>query len=124
LECVCGRRYWGKQKYHELISKATEKGGHGKVVTESDEAFALLLFDNYIDKWTNPIALTRMMLLVLMTNEEEESNRDRGGDTQQKRAGTANMEGGVATERHGSINSTSLYRRTGNASKQRQWKWN
>ena len=58
LECVCGRRYWGKQKYHELISKATEKGGRGKVVTKSDEAFALLLFDNYIEKWTNPIATT------------------------------------------------------------------
>jgi hypothetical protein len=54
LECVCGRRSWGKQKNHELISQATEKGGRGKVVTKSDEAFALLLFENYIDKWKAP----------------------------------------------------------------------
>jgi hypothetical protein len=58
LECVCGRRYWRKQKYHELISKATEKGGCGKVVTKSNEAFALLLFNKYIGEWTNPIATT------------------------------------------------------------------
>jgi hypothetical protein len=58
LECVCGKRNWGKKlKYTELISRATEKGGRGKIVTKSDEAFALLIFENYIDKWTNPIAV-------------------------------------------------------------------
>ena len=54
LECVCGRRSWGKQKNHDLISQATEKGGRSKVVTKSDEAFALLLFENYIEKWKAP----------------------------------------------------------------------
>ena len=51
---MCGRRYWGKQKVNELISEAREPGGRGKVVTKSDEAFALLLFENYIDKWRSP----------------------------------------------------------------------
>jgi hypothetical protein len=51
LQCVSGRRAWGKQRYQELVSKATEIGGQAKVVTTSDEAFALLLFDNYIEKW-------------------------------------------------------------------------
>jgi hypothetical protein len=54
LECVCRRRYWGKQKVNELISEAREPGGRGKVVTKSDEEFALLLFENYIDKWRSP----------------------------------------------------------------------
>ena len=51
LQCVSGRIAWGKQCYHQLVSKATETGGQAKVVTTSDEAFALLLFDNYIEKW-------------------------------------------------------------------------
>ncbi|MGL6009651.1 MAG: hypothetical protein ACRC1D_09370 [Culicoidibacterales bacterium] len=54
LESVCGRRNWGKMKANDLISNATEKGGRDKVVTKSDEAFALLMFENYIDKWKSP----------------------------------------------------------------------
>jgi hypothetical protein len=43
----------GKQKEHQLISKATLIGTtREKIVAESDEAFALLLYENYIeDKW-------------------------------------------------------------------------
>ena len=51
---MCGRRYWGKQKINAFISEARESGGRGRVVTKSDEAFALLLFENYIDKWQSP----------------------------------------------------------------------
>jgi hypothetical protein len=47
FECVCGKSNWGRQKQHELVSEATEKcGGCAKTVTISDEAFALLLFEN------------------------------------------------------------------------------
>ena len=53
IEAVCGRRNWGRQKRHALVSEATEKGGRAKTVTKSDEAFALLIFENYIDKWTS-----------------------------------------------------------------------
>jgi hypothetical protein len=53
VEYVYGRRCWGKQKQYKMVSKATEESGRGKLVTKSDEAFALLLFDNYIEKWKN-----------------------------------------------------------------------
>ena len=51
LECVCGKRNWGRQKQHQRVSEATDKGSQAKTVTISDEAFALLIFENYIDKW-------------------------------------------------------------------------
>jgi hypothetical protein len=54
LECVCGKKGWGKQKQLALVSEATDKETHVKLVTKSDEAFALLLFDNYIEKWKTP----------------------------------------------------------------------
>jgi hypothetical protein len=52
LKSVCaGARQWGKQKERQLISNATLIGTREKIVTKSDEAFALLLYENYIDKW-------------------------------------------------------------------------
>ncbi len=51
LECVCGKRAWGKRKYQTTMSEATEKVTGELIVTVSDEAFALLLFENYIEKW-------------------------------------------------------------------------
>ena len=52
LECVCGLKHWGVQKSKQLVSQATSSATkHGKLVTISDEAFALLLYDNYIEKW-------------------------------------------------------------------------
>ena len=52
LECVCGKRAWGaRMKYKATISEAKDKDTGEYVVTVSDEAFALLLFENYIDKW-------------------------------------------------------------------------
>ena len=58
MDSVSGRRYWGKQKYKQLVSTACEKGGESKLVTRSDEAFALLLFENYIDKWKTKTVAT------------------------------------------------------------------
>ena len=51
LVSVCGARQWGKQKKHELISKATLMGTGEKLVTKSDEAFALLMYKDYNGKW-------------------------------------------------------------------------
>jgi hypothetical protein len=56
LESVCGKRSWGRQKKHQLISEAKVKGGNAKLVMKSDEAFALLMFENYIDKWKAMVA--------------------------------------------------------------------
>jgi hypothetical protein len=79
LECVCGRRSWGKQKQYESISKATEEGGRGKLVTKSDEAFALLLFDNYIEKWKKSIATNAS------DEGQQKQGRQRGKYTGKKR---------------------------------------
>ena len=51
LEFVCGARVWGSRKEHQLISKATLMDYRKKLVTKSDEAFALLMYRNYIGKW-------------------------------------------------------------------------
>ncbi len=56
LECVCEKRNWGRQKQHQRISEATDKGSQARTVTISDEAFALLIFENYIDKWISTSA--------------------------------------------------------------------
>jgi hypothetical protein len=69
---VCARRSWGKQKQYELVSKATEEGGRGKLVTKSDEAFALLLFDNYIKKWK------KLTTMHVSDEGQEKLGRQRG----------------------------------------------
>ena len=51
LECVSGTRAWGKRKYYERVSNAMVDGTDELLVTVSDEAFALLLYENYVTKW-------------------------------------------------------------------------
>ena len=51
LESVAGRRTWGKLKYFQLVNEARDQATGKTAVTASDEAFALLLFENYSDKW-------------------------------------------------------------------------
>jgi hypothetical protein len=50
LVCVCGVALWNKAKTKQLVSEARDSSG-SKVVSVSDEAFALLLIDNYLEKW-------------------------------------------------------------------------
>lgn len=50
MECVCGASVWNNAKTKQLISEARDPSG-SKVVSVSDEAFALLLIDNYLEKW-------------------------------------------------------------------------
>ena len=52
LSCVVGKRQWSVQKQYQLISQAKMTGSSDKLVTKSDEAFALLMYENYLDKWT------------------------------------------------------------------------
>ena len=52
LECVCGKIAWGaKTKYRSRISDAKYGNTNESIVTVSDEVFALLLCENFIDKW-------------------------------------------------------------------------
>jgi hypothetical protein len=49
---VSGTKIWGRKKYYYRVSEAViDKGGQELVVTVSDEAFAILLYENYIEKW-------------------------------------------------------------------------
>jgi hypothetical protein len=105
---VCGRWYWGKQKVNELISEAREPGGRGKVVTKSDEAFALLLFENYIDKWRSPPPVADEAEDSGTGQQEGQRKKNKAKPKQQgactgKKNGTVNMVGGVMREWHGSM---------------------
>ena len=71
LECVCGARVWGVLKFSELVSHARQKGTNMKAVTVSDEAFALLLLENYRTKWFAQARKEKKMI------ESEESENDR-----------------------------------------------
>jgi hypothetical protein len=51
LECVAGKRGWGKQKYFQKVSTAVDRETNEALVTVSDEAFALLMLENYREKW-------------------------------------------------------------------------
>jgi len=59
IECVSGKRAWGKQKYTQLISEARSHEDGEKLLTVSDEAFGLLLVENYMDKWVKKFHLQR-----------------------------------------------------------------
>jgi hypothetical protein len=49
---VSGNKVWGRKKYYNRVSEAViDRGGNDLVVTPSDEAFALLIYENYIEKW-------------------------------------------------------------------------
>ncbi len=76
---MCGSRSWGKQKQYELVSKATEEGGRGKLVTKSNEAFALLLFENYIEKWK------KLTTMDVSDEGQEKLGRQRVKYTEKKR---------------------------------------
>ncbi len=52
LSCVVGKRQWSVQKQYQLISQAAMTGSSDKLVTISDKAFTLLMYENYKDKWT------------------------------------------------------------------------
>ena len=62
MDSVSGKRHWGKQKYKQKVSTASENGGQAKLVTKSDEAFGLLLFENYIEKWKKTMPVATMQL--------------------------------------------------------------
>jgi hypothetical protein len=51
LECVAGKKGWGKEKYFQTVSKAVDRETNDILVTVSDEAFALLMLENYREKW-------------------------------------------------------------------------
>jgi hypothetical protein len=52
LEAVAGRLTWGKQKFHQTVSEAKDfSDSRQSIVSVTDEAFALLMIENYRSKW-------------------------------------------------------------------------
>jgi hypothetical protein len=54
LECIAGKRAWGSKKFHTAITSAIRTGNETQkpdAVSISDEAFAIVLFENYRQKW-------------------------------------------------------------------------
>jgi hypothetical protein len=84
---VSGARAWGgQQKYVDEVSKAEIKGvgGRIKLVTVSDEAFGLLLYENYVDKWIQKFHEERRTLLPSMictgNKKKSDAGRMKNGD--------------------------------------------
>ena len=50
VKTVAGRKTWGEKKYLKLMTEGTREGERG-LVSVSDEAFALLMLDNYYERW-------------------------------------------------------------------------
>ena len=50
MQCVAGTRTWGNEKYLKTLMGAVNTETNIPVVTTSDEAVALLLFENYREK--------------------------------------------------------------------------
>ncbi len=75
MERVAGKRGFGKKKYREAVSKAQVKGigEMTMLVTMCDEAFALLLYENYIDRWVKKYHSEREIPAVT-----GDSNRSKG----------------------------------------------
>ncbi|KAI2514251.1 hypothetical protein MHU86_144 [Fragilaria crotonensis] len=127
LECVCGKRNLGRQKQHQRISEATDKGSQAKTVTISDEEFALLIFENYIDKWISTSAddmqdAGLVGKLTCRENREEGNSQGTGGSSQAKRVDTASMVGGVVRAWPGLMSYTNWFVRTERVHRLLQWK--
>jgi hypothetical protein len=111
-----------------LVSDAVDEDGRRKLVTKSDEAFGLLLIDNYIDKWST--TLTNVARAGMTTEKDADAQSDADPDgtkkksTQQVKVDIASMVGGAVKELSVSMNSTILYRRTERANSHKKWKVN
>jgi hypothetical protein len=115
LSCVVGKGQWSVQKQYQLISRATMTGSSDKLVTISNEAFALLMYENYKDKWTKRV-----------TNRQDnrcKAERKQFGESSPFRTlGRANMAGGVMPASNALMSCTTWLLRTGLAYRLLQWK--
>jgi hypothetical protein len=80
LECVCGARYWRKAKVLMLVSDAVDEDGRRKLVTKSNEAFGLLLINNYIDKWSTTLTNVARAEMTTEKDADAESDADPGNE--------------------------------------------
>jgi hypothetical protein len=100
LECVCGARPWRNAKKTTLVSKADD-GHRGKLVTKSDEAFALLLIDNYMEKWISALAPEENMGTDAVAHDNNNSPGEVGTNAMQKKRGTKRIPGKYTAKKNG-----------------------
>jgi hypothetical protein len=98
MDCVSGARTWGGQrKYVDHVSKAKIKGVGGNImpVTGSDEAFGLLMYENYVDKWIQKYHHDRTALLpsVRTAAERSKSSKKMRGKYTEGTTGKCNVGG-------------------------------
>ncbi len=130
LECVCGKRNWGRQKQHELVPEATKKGsGCAKTETISDEAFALLSFENYVGKWistgttcANGLEDDRVAEFELPGEQGRKKQPRHRGKYTSKKSGHCKYGGGVARVWLGLTSYTNWSERTELARRPLPWK--
>jgi hypothetical protein len=101
LECVCGARPWRNAKKTTLVSKADD-GHRGKLVTKSDEAFALLLIDNYMEKWISALAPEENMETDAVAHDSNNGPGEVGTNaSNQKKKGTKRIPGKYTAKKNG-----------------------
>jgi hypothetical protein len=127
LECVCGANIWRTAKITQLVSVARETNG-SKLVGISDEAFGLLLNDNYFKKWQ---ILAEEDIEDTETAQEAETGTGRGkkktntrrpGKYTKKCRDIAIMVGGTAMEFNSSMHCASWLKKTGRVHRRNKWK--
>ena len=83
------------QKSKQLVSQASSSATkHGKLVTISDEAFAHLLYDNYIEKWLKAFQREEQQWLETLASPQPGS----GG---RRKSGKERGKGNYAAQRTG-----------------------
>jgi hypothetical protein len=93
---VCGANAWRNAKKTMLVSEARHSN-NSKIVTTSDEAFALLLIDNHLEKWKTSAAAGTG--LVDENNPTEANEADDG----QKKATKKTRQAGKYTKKKGNL---------------------
>ncbi len=101
LECVCGSRPWRNAKKTTLVSKA-DNGHRGKLVTKSDEAFALLLINNYMEKWISALVPKENMGTDAVAQDINNGPVEVGTNaSKQKKMGTKQIPGKYMEKKNG-----------------------
>ena len=86
-------KHWGVQKSTQRVSQASSSATKdGKLVAISDEAFALLLYNNYVEKWLKAFQREEQQRLETLTSPQPGSGgrrksskeREKGNYTAQR----------------------------------------
>ena len=93
---VCGANAWRNAKKTMLVLEARHSN-NSKIVTTSDEAFALLLIDNYLKEWKSSAAAGTGLV---DKNNPTEANKANDG---QKKATKKTQQVGKYTKKTGNL---------------------